>query len=366
MKGRRSLRDKPGNDRRLRRRCDSILVALSDGPKSPAEIEDDFRAYGRRLPNDPRRLAGSRGEGTRLGRSIEVGLAEMTTAGLAVALGEGEAISLTRTGRLEADRVLKNLRARRERMHRLLRPASAAANTMAAQLAIAAVKVPAALISGSIAQLNDAIEEVLDVVASAALFLGLRFNRERLVNYVVVALMLITGCFALALAVRRLFVPAATNLNWYSVSIAALSVPFYGLRSAYERDAGVHGGSAALVSQSVDSRNHALVGFGVVVGLVSSALAAGIIDTLIGLVMAIAILRSGVILARDLIRSFSSGAEPDVSRYSPWASDRLTRVIKSCRRCGSSPGPSSSIRSGPKKRCAISPTWCDRSLKDWS
>jgi hypothetical protein len=37
---------------------------------------------------------------------------------------------------------------------------------MAAQIAITAVKVPAALISGSIAQLSDAIEEILDVIAS--------------------------------------------------------------------------------------------------------------------------------------------------------------------------------------------------------
>ena len=30
------------------------------------------------------------------------------------------------------------------------------------------------------------------------------------------------------------------------------------------------------------------------------------------------------------------------------------------------PGPSSSMPSGRKKRCEFSPTWCDRSLKDWS
>jgi hypothetical protein len=37
-----------------------------------------------------------------------------------------------------------------------------------------------------------------------------------------------------------------------------------------------------------------------------------------------------------------------------------------CPRCAFSPGPSSSIRSGQRKRCDISPTWCDRSLNDWS
>ena len=49
-----------------------------------------------------------------------------------------------------------------------------------------AFKVPAALISGSVAQLNDALEEILDVVASTAVVFGLRFKRERLANVVVI------------------------------------------------------------------------------------------------------------------------------------------------------------------------------------
>ncbi len=306
-----------------------MLVVLSDGPKTRAEIQDAFRAYGRRLPGDPRRLAGSRGEGTRLGRSIDAALEQSFAAGWSTPLDGDDSISLTDAGRVAADRVLNHLRVHRERMHRLLRPASAATNTMAAQVAITAVKVPAALISGSIAQLNDAIEEVLDVVASITLFFGLRFNRERVANYVVVALVIFTGCFALALALGRLFVPTTTDVNWYPLTVAAVSIPFYGLRSAYERDSGVRGGSAALISQSVDSRNHALVGVGVVIGLISSALGAGIVDTLIGLGLATAILKSGIVLARDLIRSIRNGEEPDVSRYSPWVSDRLKRVINS-------------------------------------
>ena len=306
-----------------------ILVILSDGPRSQAEIEDAFRGYGRRLPGDPRGLVGSHGEGTRLGRSLEPVLAQAVASGWANPPGDGDRFSLTAAGRVEADRVLGDLHARRERRHRLLNPAIAATNTMAAQIAVTAVKVPAALISGSIAQLNDAIEEILDVIASVTLSVGLRLNRERLANYVVVALMVATGVFALVLAIHRLFVPARSVVSWYPLTVAALSVPFYAIRSAYERDAGVHGGSAALVSQSVDSRNHALVGIGVTIGLISSALGAGIIDTLIGLGLAIAILKSGAVLAHDLVRSLRSGEEPDVSRYSPWVSNRLERAVTS-------------------------------------
>jgi Cation efflux family len=303
----------------------TILVALSAGPKTLAEIEDAFRAYGRRLPGDPRPRIGSRGEGTRLGRSVALTMARTIEAGWAARTGDGDRFSLTDAGRSEADRVLADLRSRRRRVHRLLRPSSAAALTMAAQIAITAIKVPAALASGSTGQLNDAAEELLDVIASTAVYLGVRRNAERLANIVVVALMAATGCVTLALAVRRLVVPATPAVSWYPLTVAAASIPVYAVRSAYERSAGLRGGNVSLVSQSVDSRNHALAGLA---GLISAALHATVIDTLIGLILALTIIKSCADLARDLVRSRRSGQQPGQSRYSPWIADRLEQAIR--------------------------------------
>ena len=306
----------------------TILVVLSAGPKTPAEIEDAFRAYGRRLPGDPRPHLGSRGAGTRLGRSLALAMDQAVEAGWAVKRKHGDQFQLTKAGRAEADRVLADLRSRRGRVHRLLRPSSAATTTMAAQIAITGIKVPAALISGSAAQLNDAAEELVDVIASIAVYLGLRFNAERLANVVVVALMAVTGCFTLALAVRRVVVPVTPTVSWYPLTVAAASVPAYAVRSAYERSAGLRGGNVSLVSQSVDSRNHALAGLAVTAGLVSVALGATVIDTTIGLVLALFILKSCADLTRDLVRSNRGGQPPGLSRYSLWIADRLERIIK--------------------------------------
>ena len=145
---------------------------------------------------------------------------------------------------------------------------------------------------------------------------------------VVVTLMVITGCVTLALAVRRLFVPATPAVSWYPLTIAAMSVPVYAIRSAYERSAGLRGGNAALVSQSVDSRNHALAGLAVTTGLISAGLGATIVDTIVGLALALTILHSCAWPARDLIRSLRSDSQPDLSRYSPWVADRLERTIQ--------------------------------------
>jgi Cation efflux family len=317
-----------GRQRTRSRSPETILVVLSAGPKTPTEIEDAFRAYGRRLPGDPRPRVGGRGQGTRLGRSLALTMAGTVDAGWAVECEHGDQFQLTEVGRAEADRVLADLRSRRGQVHRLLRPSSAAAITMIAQIAITAIKVPAALASGSTGQLNDAAEELLDVIASTAVYLGVRRNAERLANVVVVALMAATGCLTLALAVHRLAVPATPAVNWYPLTVAAASVPVYAIRSAYERSAGLRGGNASLVSQSVDSRNHALAGLAVTAGLISVTLHATVIDTITGLVLALTILKSCADLTRDMIRSPRGGQQPGQSRYSLWIADRLEQAIR--------------------------------------
>jgi hypothetical protein len=60
----------------------------------------------------------------------------------------------------------------------------------------------------------------------------------------------------------------------------------------------------------------------------SVALHAAVIDTLIGLVLALTILKSCADLTRDLIRSRRGGQQPELSRYSPWIADRLEQMIR--------------------------------------
>jgi hypothetical protein len=90
----------------------------------------------------------------------------------------------------------------------------------------------------------------------------------------------------------------------------------------------LRGDSQSLVSESVDSRNHALAGLGVIAGLISVAAKQPTVDTVIGLVLAFAILRSSVLLVTELVRSGASHQPPDLSRYSVWAAERLEIVIR--------------------------------------
>ena len=60
-------------------------------------------------------------------------------------------------------------------------------------MGLAAIKLPAGILSGSVALINDAADTLLDALSSLVVYAGIRFNRERGANIVLVLLMLATG-----------------------------------------------------------------------------------------------------------------------------------------------------------------------------
>ena len=93
----------------------------------------------------------------------------------------------------------------RKRVDTLATPENASRLTLIVHLFLAALKLPAGILSGSVGLLNDAIDTLLDGVSSLLVYWGLRVNRERLVSRILVLFMLATGAFALIEAVLRIF-----------------------------------------------------------------------------------------------------------------------------------------------------------------
>jgi Co/Zn/Cd efflux system component len=131
---------------------------------------------------------------------------------------------------------------------------------------------------------------------------------------VLVLLMLGTGGFTFYEAVRRFFVPFEPEVDWFTFLAAVLSALVCWALYLYQRFVGVRSGSVALITQSVDSRNHVIVAASVTAGLIASQLQFPLLDTLVGLTVAILILRSAVELAVETIRSLGD-EDVDLSRY---------------------------------------------------
>ncbi len=162
--------------------------------------------------------------------------------------------------------------------------------------------------------LNDAVDTFLDGISSLLVYLGLRFDKERAVNIVLVVFMLGTGGLTLYEAVRRFFVPFEPEVDWFTFLATLLSAVFCLGLWVHQRYVGLRSGHLALITQSVDSRNHVIVAASVTVGLVASLLRFPLLDTLVGLAVALLILKSAVDLAVETVPSMGEGGV-DLSRY---------------------------------------------------
>ena len=288
-----------------------IAAALWDGPRTISEIVGHFHSYAR--------LLGFFGITKRMDRRhqkmtkrIEEALEELIAQGWVVQ--EGERYSLTHLGRSEAEKVLSDMRRTRRLLQKFLQPQTVSKVGLAVHWGLAALKLPAALLSGSVGLLNDGLDTLLDGFSSLLVYFGIRLNKERAVNIVLVLLMLGTGGFTFYEALKRFFVPFKPEIDWLTFLAAIISGLICALLWAYQRYVGLRSGTLALITQSVDSRNHVIVAGGVTAGLIASLLNFAMLDTLVGLVVAVFILKSAVELAIELVRT-KGQEEVSLSRY---------------------------------------------------
>jgi len=246
-------RDEP-SDRRYREYGQSweIAAALWDGPRTPSEIVDNFQSYIRLLGffNVTGRME-RRHE--RMAKRIEEALENLITRGWV--MQQGEYYALTLLGREEAAKPLADMRRTRALLQKLVQPQTVSKVGLAVHLGLAALKLPAGLLSGSVGLLNDGLDTLLDGLSSLLVYFGFR-------------------------------------LDWFAFLAAAISALVCFVLWAYQRYVGLRSGSLALITQSVDSRNHVIVAASVTVGLIALLLRFPLLDTLVGLAVAVLILKS--------------------------------------------------------------------------
>jgi Co/Zn/Cd efflux system component len=290
-----------------------MAAALWNGPRTLDEIVDHFRSYVRFLGlfSVTERLE-RHDRSERMMAFVKETLENLIERGWVVR--QGERYALTPLGREEANTVLSELREAGALLRRFVQPQTVSQVSLGVHLGLAALKLPVGLLASSVGLINDATDTLLDGLSSLLVYAGLRFDKERAANVVLVLLMLVTGSFTFYEAVRRFLVPFQPEVDWFTFLAAVLSALICLALYAYQRFVGLRSGSMALITQSVDSRNHVIVAASVTAGLVASLLRFPLLDTLVGLAVALLILKSAVELAIELVRSLGE-EEADLSRY---------------------------------------------------
>jgi len=293
----------------------AIAAALWDDPMTLPGIAENFRGY--------LRLFGLFQVNDRLEvLNREIGLQSKIEENLAKLIARGwvekhaEYYQLTAIGREEARKPIDDMRRNRRALQTLAQPKTVSKVSLGVHLTLAAIKLPAGYLSGSVGLINDALDTLLDGLSSLLVYFGIRYNRERMVNLLLVALMLLTGGFTFYEAIRRFFVPVDPDVDWFAFLAAIVSAVVCGVLWIYQRMIGLRSANTALITQSIDSRNHVIVGVSVLAGLIASQFDFPLLDTIVGLVVAALILKSALELGVEALRSFGE-QDPDLSHYKP-------------------------------------------------
>lgn len=288
----------------------AVAVALMDEPCGIDEVEEHFSKIARRFGFfniDP--LIKKHNKQS-LKQFIEETLLNMQELGWV--LKNEELYELTEKGREEAQKAYDDNERAGKMMKKAFTASMASKVTFIVHLVLAVIKLPAALLSGSVGLLSDSLDTLADALSSLFVWVGVRKHKEELANKVLVALMLLTGGFTLYKATARIFNPTVPQVDTFTFTAAIVSALLCGVLWMYQRYTGKKTKTAAIITQSVDSRNHVFAALSVTAGLVAAKLNFAWLDISVGLVVAILICKSAIELLIDMIKR-ANGEETQIN-----------------------------------------------------
>jgi Co/Zn/Cd efflux system component len=290
----------------------ALMASLWDKPLNLADLKDNYLSIVRRLGFYDQFLFGKPEKQNEFDTHLKERLLLLERRGWIDR--EDQRYILSDEGRKITEKFIQDLRKVGKFISALYNPKTVSIVSLITHFVLALIKLPAGIISGSVGLMNDAIDTLLDGISCILVFMGIHFKREGLVNFILVVIMLLTGGYTLFEGIDRFIHPVSHSFNFFTFFAAVFSAILCLLLYFYQRIIGLKSGNVSLITQSIDSRNHVIVATGVIIGLISSLLNFKILDTLVGLVIAVIILKSALELLIEIIKSRSE-QNVDLSKY---------------------------------------------------
>ncbi|MFZ1997012.1 MAG: cation diffusion facilitator family transporter [Solirubrobacteraceae bacterium] len=201
----------------------------------------------------------------------------------------------------------------------------AAAVSIVSNTCLIVLKVAAGLVTGSVGILSDAVHSLMDLIASLIAWASVRkadapadashrYGHEKLEDLAAgaQALLLLFGAVFIAVeAIRRLINGGHVASVGVGIGVAAAAAAVNLVVSTYLERSGRTTGSTALHANAADLRTDAIVSLAVLVSLVVVKLTGDSwVDPVVGLLVAVAISRTGVRILIDASRRLADEALP--------------------------------------------------------
>jgi Co/Zn/Cd efflux system component len=200
-----------------------------------------------------------------------------------------------------------------------INPSAAARNTVIVDFFLATLKIFSGVFSGSVGLFADGADAAVDTVSASVVWLGMRIKRENLGTLIVLFMMFVTGIsvgYDSIISLMEAFFGTLSPLAmpYLVILTEIISLIFAAFLFLYQRFVGKRNGSLALISQSVDSKNHIYVATVVIMGALFSIFGIYFVDALIGGFVAVRILIDGMSLSKETFASIK-GEDVDLEKY---------------------------------------------------
>ncbi len=237
-----------------------------------------------------------------------------------VRLNEEERYELTENGIEEAEKSAREMkRALTSIRSQYLSPTAAARNTVIANFFLAIMKLLAGFFSNSVGLIADGADAAIDTVSASVVWAGIKFKKELAGTLIIILMMFITASSVGYESITKIIetVTATTQpmlMPYLVIMVEGIALIAAVILHFHQRYVGKNNGSLALISQSIDSKNHVYVAGAVIMGATFSMFGIYFVDALIGVFVASRILIDGFSLSKEVLSS-AKGEEIDFSKY---------------------------------------------------
>lgn len=227
---------------------------------------------------------------------------------------------LNEEGEIRAKQFTEDLQKAARAINRhFLNPQAAARNTVIMDLVLALTKLVAGLLSRSMGLVADGADAAIDTASASVVWAGVKYRRELLGTVAIVVMMFFTGLMVGYESISKIAEALTSTVEAITRPYLVILVEAFALLVAaaltfYQRFVGKRSGSLALISQSIDSKNHIYVAGVVILGAVLSIFGIHFVDPFIGAFIAVKIMMDGTSLAREAVSCYRSG-QADLSKY---------------------------------------------------
>ncbi len=181
---------------------------------------------------------------------------------------------------------------------------------------------------GSNGLLSEGLENLTDLIKIFIIYLGMKYNKDRMASLVIIAMMIFTGLGLLWNGISSLIIVVPIESSGHMIIIAIISIILNSILLFYKGFVGRMSGNLSLLSDSKDSALNVKISAGVLIGIIFARFGIYWIDPIFGILIALLCLHEGIEIFYEI---WKEGEDFDITTFKVAADDiissRLTTFL---------------------------------------